>query len=85
MSDEALRSLPKIDIVALTFSETMNVNQAASGIEELRAKLPADISIWVGGSCPILERKPIAGVERLRQLTDIGPALARFRRDRQRA
>ena len=77
--------MQKIDIVALSFSDAMNVNQAANGIEELRARLPASIAIWVGGSCPILERRPIAGVERLRKLTDIGPALARLRRERSRA
>jgi DNA-binding transcriptional MerR regulator len=74
--------MQKIDIVALSFSDTMNVNQAASGIEELRALIPHDIAIWVGGTCPILERRPIDGVERLRQLSDIGPALARLRRAR---
>jgi DNA-binding transcriptional MerR regulator/methylmalonyl-CoA mutase cobalamin-binding subunit len=77
--------MQKIDIVALSFSDTMNVNQAASGIEELRALIPAEIAIWVGGSCPILERRPIDGVLRLRQLPDIGPALARLRRERSRS
>jgi DNA-binding transcriptional MerR regulator/methylmalonyl-CoA mutase cobalamin-binding subunit len=77
--------MQKIDIVALSFSETMNVNQAASGIEELRVLIPREIAIWVGGTCPILERRPIDGVERLRQLSDIGPALARLRRERSRA
>jgi len=74
--------MQKIDIVALSFSDMMNVNQAAAGIEELRALIPNEIAIWVGGTCPILERRPIDGVERLRQLTDIGPSLARLRRER---
>jgi DNA-binding transcriptional MerR regulator/methylmalonyl-CoA mutase cobalamin-binding subunit len=76
--------MQKIDIVALSFSDTMNVNQAASGIEELRALVPREIAIWVGGACPILERRPIDGVERLRHLSDIGPSLARMRRARSR-
>ncbi len=74
--------MQKIDIVALSFSDVMNVNQAASGIEELRALIPREIAIWVGGTCPILERRSIEGVQRLRQLSDIGPALARLRRER---
>jgi DNA-binding transcriptional MerR regulator/methylmalonyl-CoA mutase cobalamin-binding subunit len=74
--------MQKIDIIALSFSDTMNINQAASGIEELRSLIPAEIAIWVGGACPILERRPIDGVERTRQLADIGPALARLRRER---
>jgi hypothetical protein len=77
--------MQKIDIVALSFSDTMNVNQAASGIEELRALIPREIAVWVGGTCPILERRPIDGVDRLRQLSDIGPALARLRRERSRS
>jgi DNA-binding transcriptional MerR regulator/methylmalonyl-CoA mutase cobalamin-binding subunit len=77
--------MQKIDIVALSFSDTMNVNQAASGIQELRALIPPEVAIWVGGACPILERHPIDGVTRLRHLSDIGPSLARLRRERGRA
>ncbi len=80
----AARTL-KIDIVALSFSEMMNVNQSASGVEELRALLPREIAIWVGGACPVLERRPVDGVERLRYFSDIGPALARMRRARSRS
>lgn len=73
-----------VDIVALSFSDSMNANLAAAGIAELRAQLPPKFEVWVGGSCAALERRPVDGVVRLRLLTDIGPALTRWRKARAR-
>lgn len=71
--------LHKVNIVALSFSNTMNANHALSAIGELRERLPSATGLWVGGTCPALERRLLEGVERLRLLTDIAPALARWR------
>jgi len=72
----------KVDIVALSFSAAMNANHTVHGLGELRACLPPEVAVWVGGNCAILERRPIDGVMRLRALTEIGPALQRWRRQR---
>ncbi len=73
-------ALKKADIVALSFSDAVNANQAGEGVEQLRALLPATTELWIGGSCPLPERRLQEGVERLRLLTDIGPALVRWRK-----
>ena len=72
--------IQKVDIVALSFSDSMNANHVIGGIAELRAQLPSSFEVWVGGNCPILERRSLDGVVRLRLLTDVGPALARWRK-----
>jgi len=73
--------IQKVDIVALSFSDSVNANQALGGIAELRSQLPASFEIWVGGNCSILDRRSLDGVTRLRLLTDIGPALTRWRKN----
>jgi len=75
-------TMQKVDIVALSFSDSMNANQVLGGVAELRSQLPPQVEIWVGGNCSILERRPLDGVTRLRLLTDMGPALARWRKNR---
>jgi len=44
-------------------------------LTELRAKLPPQVEIWVGGSAPVLQRRAVAGVRVLSGLSDIAPAL----------
>lgn len=78
-------TVEKVDIVALSFSDAMNAGHALGGIGELRAQLPARTGLWVGGDCPVLERRQVDGVERVRLLTDVAPALARWRHLRSRA
>jgi methanogenic corrinoid protein MtbC1 len=73
--------IQKVDIVALSFSDSVNANQALGGIAELRSQLPTSFEIWVGGNCSILDRRTLDGVTRLRLLTAIGPALARWRKN----
>src|SRR5208283_418278 len=58
--------MQKVDIVALSFSDSMNANQVIGGLAELRAQLPPNFEIWVGGNCSILERRPLDGVTRVR-------------------
>jgi DNA-binding transcriptional MerR regulator/methylmalonyl-CoA mutase cobalamin-binding subunit len=72
-------SVQHVDIVALSFSSCMNPNATLDGLVELRSKLPADAEIWAGGSCPILQRRPLERVRTLRYLSDISTAMAEWR------
>lgn len=68
----------RVQIVGLSFSASGNANQLLRGLQELRAKLPADIAIWAGGSHPALQRREIAGVTPVPTLGDIQPLLAQW-------
>lgn len=70
----------KVDIVALGFSGCMNPNQVVDGLAELRRKLVPEVAIWVGGSAPVLFRRPVPGVKALGGLTDIHPSLQAWHR-----
>jgi MerR family transcriptional regulator, light-induced transcriptional regulator len=74
----------RIDIVALSFSFGLNPNQVLDGLGQLRARLASGIEIWAGGACPILHRRALPGILALRELTQIGPALAAWRADHPR-
>ena len=67
------------DIVALGFTGCMNPNHVVDGLAELRSKMPAEVEIWVGGSAPVLHRRPVAGVLALNSLVDIPPQIERWR------
>ena len=77
----ALRS----DIVALSFSGCMGPNPVASGLAELRAKLPAAVAVWAGGSAPVLHRRPLAGVRPMATLAEVPAALQEWLDARSRA
>lgn len=69
------------DIVALGFTACMNPNQIFEGLVELRSKLPDRIAIWVGGSAPVLFKRPVAGVTALRDLAAIHGNLLEWHRN----
>jgi DNA-binding transcriptional MerR regulator/methylmalonyl-CoA mutase cobalamin-binding subunit len=69
----------RADIVALSFSLSYPVNLATEGLEELRSKVAGGVEIWAGGANPGLVRRPVAGVAALPELSDIPPAVARWR------
>jgi MerR family transcriptional regulator, light-induced transcriptional regulator len=69
----------RVDVVALSFTACLNPNQVIDGLTELRSKLPATIQIWVGGSCPVLYRKPVQGVKSVPQLEVIRTELQTIR------
>jgi MerR family transcriptional regulator, light-induced transcriptional regulator len=68
-----------VDIVALSFSASLNPNTIMEGLGELRAKLPRSTEIWAGGSCPILVRKPPKDIVVMSDLSDIRPTLNKWR------
>lgn len=67
------------DIVALGFSGCMNPNQVHDALVELRAKLPATVQLWAGGSAPVLHRRRVDGVLALASLDGIAAELRRWR------
>jgi len=69
----------KSDIVALGFSGCMNPNQVVDGLIELRGKLPESVELWVGGSAPVLHRRPVPGVNALSSLQQIHAQIERWR------
>jgi DNA-binding transcriptional MerR regulator/methylmalonyl-CoA mutase cobalamin-binding subunit len=69
----------RIDIVALSFTAAVNPNHVVAGLADLREQLSRSIEIWAGGSAPVLRRRPPRHVRVLDSLTDVGPALARWR------
>jgi hypothetical protein len=52
----------QVDIVALSFSLSLNANQVTDGLNELRQQLPAQVQIWAGGRNPALRRRTAEGV-----------------------
>jgi DNA-binding transcriptional MerR regulator/methylmalonyl-CoA mutase cobalamin-binding subunit len=72
-------SAHRADVVALSFSATVNPNQVLDSLAELRQKLPPETAIWAGGNCPILQRRPPQDVTVLNELIDIQPAIRRWR------
>ncbi|MBX3635246.1 MAG: MerR family transcriptional regulator [Rubrivivax sp.] len=69
----------RADVVALGFSGCMNPNQVVDGLTELRRKLPAERSLWVGGSAPVLHRRAVPGVRAIATLDGIPTAVADWR------
>jgi len=66
------------DMVALSFSTTMNPRHVLDALKELRARLPAEIAIWAGGANPALRRRA-PGFVTVLALPEIGPALCGWR------
>lgn len=63
------------DIVALSFTGAINPNQISEGVVELRSKLPPAVALWVGGSAPVLQRRPVPGVRAFSSLAQVPAAL----------
>lgn len=69
----------KVDIVALSFSPHAPPPLIQDGLADLRAKLPPHVELWAGGSHPLLQRKPPAGVVVLNDRSSLSSALALWR------
>jgi MerR family transcriptional regulator, light-induced transcriptional regulator len=72
----------RADIVALSFTANQNPNFVISGLEELRQKLPRAVALWIGGSGPVMSRRPLQGVTVLTELSSLGSAIAHWRAQR---
>ncbi len=69
----------RADIVALSFSGSMNPNQVVDALTELRQKLPAAVRLWAGGGPPVLLRRRVDGVEPMSSLAQVPVELLRLR------
>ena len=68
----------RVDLVALSFTGVMNPNRVIDGLAELRAKLPAEVEVWAGGSAPVLHRRPVPGVLAICSLLELPDAVQRW-------
>ena len=69
----------RADIVAISFSGSMNPNLVVDGLVELRHKLPAATRLWAGGGAPVLHRRRVDGVEPMSSLEEVPAALQGLR------
>jgi methanogenic corrinoid protein MtbC1 len=69
----------RVDVVALSFSGSMNPNQVVDSLTELRAKLPKPTQVWAGGSAPVLHRRPVPDVLPLSSLDELPARLQGLR------
>ncbi len=68
-----------MDVVALSFSESLPPTQALPALAALRARLPAGVEIWAGGASPALRGLRLAGIRVMSRLVDIDDAVAEWR------
>jgi DNA-binding transcriptional MerR regulator/methylmalonyl-CoA mutase cobalamin-binding subunit len=67
------------DIVALGFSGILGAQQVLEGLGDLRARLPAAVELWAGGSASVLSRRPVPGVNVVQDLRSIAGEVRRWR------
>jgi DNA-binding transcriptional MerR regulator/methylmalonyl-CoA mutase cobalamin-binding subunit len=68
----------QVDVVALSFTASMNPKHVIDGLTQLRLMLPPHIDVWAGGRCPILSRRSVKGVHVLAGLEGIAPEIRRW-------
>jgi len=71
----------QVDVVALSFSQSLPASRALAALDELRASLPASVTIWAGGGLPDLRGVRVPGIRVLAGLVEIGDAVSRWRQD----
>ena len=68
------------EIVALSFSAMMGMQEVWTSLTELRERLPSRVGIWVGGSSAALLRRSLAGVDPVLSLDRIDEAVIGWRK-----
>lgn len=76
--DQAARA-HRADVVALSFTAVQPEPLVLSSLNALRARLPGNIALWVGGACEALYRQPLPGIEAARTLDDLLRLRAQWR------
>ena len=69
-----------VDVVALSFSMSMNANHVMDGLAELRQLVPASVEVWAGGQSAALQRREQTHAVVLRDLVSIGNEIKRWRK-----
>jgi methanogenic corrinoid protein MtbC1 len=65
------------DVVALSFSASMNAARAQRDIALVRAQLPGQVELWLGGACVGLRRATSPGVVVVDRLEAVPAGAAR--------
>lgn len=68
----------QVDVVALAFTASLTPAAVIEGLTELRRKLPPTVELWVGGSAPVLHRRPVGGVQALAALPQLVTEVRRW-------
>jgi DNA-binding transcriptional MerR regulator len=71
-----------IDVVGLSFSEALKLTVACDMLQDLRARLPANVEIWAGGKLWTRARRHVPGVRFVTLLTEIPGAVMAHRESR---
>lgn len=69
----------RMQIVALSFSASFPTTRAIEYLEELRFRLPPNITIWAGGNSLKSTRRSVEGVQFIHELPDIKQAVSQWR------
>ena len=70
----------QVDAVAMTISALPVASSVWASLLQLRAALPADVAIWVGGSSPYLtRRRAVDGLVVMRSVQALGLQIQRWR------
>jgi methanogenic corrinoid protein MtbC1 len=67
------------DVVALSFSVSMNANHVVDGLKELNLLLPASVEVWAGGGASALRRRAIDRVRVIDDLAALTDAVQEWR------
>lgn len=70
-----------VDIVALSFTSVLSGESVLASLGELRAQLPAETALLVGGSCSALYKTALSGVTAIKSLVELRRLLAHWRKD----
>ena len=69
-----------VDVVALSFSMSMNANHVMDGLAELRQLMPASVELWAGGQSAALQRREQTHAVVLRDLVGVSNEVKRWRK-----
>ena len=70
----------RAEVVALSFSAMMGMQEVWTSLAELRERLPARVGMWVGGSSAALSRRSLPGIEHVASLNRIDEAVIGWRK-----
>lgn len=75
----------QVDLVALSFTNVVSGEIVLASLDELRAQLPTEITLMVGGSCSALYKTPLSGIVAVRTLAELRRMLAHWPQGRSKS
>jgi DNA-binding transcriptional MerR regulator/methylmalonyl-CoA mutase cobalamin-binding subunit len=70
----------QVEVVALSFSAMMGMQEVWTSLTELRERLPSGVGIWVGGTSAALSRRALPGIDHVLSLDRIDEAVIGWRK-----